>query len=886
MNWLHRLFNKSRSESELDKELRFHLEEQLRESINKGMSAQEARRRVQQEFGGLERVKEEVRESRFETRVENYADDFLYALRNLWRDKRFSLVAVCALALGIGASTIIFSVAYNVFYHALPYKAFARLVVFGIHDTAAKSGSTDRTYFSHAEFQAFREQNHVFEDMIGYGHAGRLFYDDGKSTRVLPYGAGVSTNTFDFLGVSPLIGRSITEEDGRAGAPSVIVMSYRLWQREFGGDPKILGRNFVIRGESRTLVGIMPDKFNAFGASLWMPVGSSQAGGSVVGRLKPGVSVRAATVELDAIAHRLQQTEPRGTFPEKFTIEARTMLESQMGNFKTALYALLASVLLLLLIACSNVANLLLARATIREREFAMRVTLGATRVRLVRQLLAESFVLASTASGFGCVLAYFGLKAVVSLIPVGTIPDVTVIRLNVPVLLLTLGLTFLSTAMCGFAPVLHILRRDIQPQLSGSSTRSGIAFSRGNLRSVLVVAEVALSIVLLIGAGLMMRSFLILTRVDLGFESKNLLFFEVVWRDSYNFNWQDPSSVVNSRTRKNAVTSQLLERMKAVPGVLSVAECEEEPPLKSDPTDVTVFGRPEVEHGATDEAVSEDYFQTLGVPVLRGRTFSRDDVATARRVMVINQAFASRYFASEDPIGQKVKLAALDQKYRDAPRDTYFEIVGVVGNYKSRDYENPSWQEFPEAFIPYSVQVFSWRTFMARTAMDPATALGEMSKVVQSVDPGVAIDTTGTVEASLHEYYRAPQFEFMILTVFSLVGLTLVLIGIFSVMAYRVAMQTNEIGIRMALGAQRTNIFQMVLGAGSILIAAGIVIGLGTSYGLTRFLASQIPEVSPTDPLTFGGAVIVILCAGLAACLIPAYRAASVDPLVAIRYE
>ena len=399
-------------------------------------------------------------------------------------------------------------------------------------------------------------------------------------------------------------------------------------------------------------------------------------------------------------------------------------------------------------------------------------------------------------------------------------------------------------------------------------------------------VAEVALSVVLLIGAGLLMRSFLILTRVDLGFDPKNLLYFEVVWRDSYNFNWSDPSSVVNVRTRKNSVTSQLLDRMKTVPDVLFAAECEEEPPLKSDPTDILVLGRPNIEHGATDEAVSEDYFQTVGVSVFEGRVFSRDEVAAARRVMVINQAFARRYFASEDPIGRKVKLLALDQPQRDAPRNAYFEIVGVVGNYKSRDYENPSWQEFPQAFIPYSVQVFSWRTFMARTAVDTASVLGSMSKVVQSVDPGVAIDTSGTVENSLHEFYRGPQFEFIVMTAFSVIGLTLVAVGVFSVMAFAVATRTREIGIRMALGAERRSILRLVLGNGSRLIGGGILVGLGSSYVFTRFLASQLPEVSPTDPWTFGGAVVVILCAGIAACLIPARRAASVDPQVALRCE
>lgn len=886
MNWLRRLFNKSNTESDLDRELRFHLEEQIRESINSGVSAEEARRRAQQEFGGLERVKEEVRDARFETHIENFVGDFEYALRSLWRDRRFSAVAIFALALGIGASTIIFSVAYNVFFHALPYKDFDKLVVFEIHDASDASGLKGRSYFSPTEFRTFREQNHVFEDMIGYGHAGRLFYDDGKSTRVLPHGAGVSTNTFDFLGVTPLLGRSINEGDGRSGAPPVFVMSYRLWQREFGGDRNILGKSFVIRDIPRTLVGIMPASFSAFDASIWMPVSATQAGGNLVGRLKPGVSVQTARAELDAIAHHLQQEEPRGTFPEKFTVEVRTMLESQVGNFKTTLYALLAAVFLLLLIACSNVANLLLVRASNREREFAMRVTLGATRGRLIRQLLGESFILAAIASAVGCVLAYFGLTAVIALIPVGTLPEVTVIRINTPVLLLTLSVTFLSTVLCGFAPVLHVLRQDMQPHLTGSGKGIGIGFRQRKLRAVLVMAEVGLSIVLLIGAGLMMRSFLILTRVDLGFDPKNLLYFEVVWRDSYNFNWSDPASVVNVRTRKNSVTSQLLDRMKTVPGVLFAAECEEQPPLKSNPTDVLILGRPNVEHGATNEAVSEDYFQTVGVSVLRGRVFSRDDVATARRVMVVNQAFARRYLTNEDPLGRKVKLLALDQPYRDAPRDAYFEVIGVVGNYKSRDYENPSWQEFPEAFIPYSVQVLSWRTFIARTAVDATSVLGNMSKVVQSADPGVAIDTSGTVDANLHEFYRGPQFEFVTLAGFSVVGLTLVVIGVFSVMAFAVASRTREIGIRMALGAERRSILRLVLGSGSRLIAGGVLVGVGTSYVLTRFLASQVPEVSPTDPWTFGGAVFVILCAGISACLIPARRAASVDPQVALRCE
>ncbi len=824
---------------------------------------------------------------RMEAHLDSLSRDFRYTLRNLRKNRRFSLIAILALALGIGASTVVFSVVYNVFFHALPYKDFNRSVVFEIRNSTNVGGWKGRAFFSPEEFRAFREQNHVFEDMIAHGVVGRLFYDDGKSTRILPSGATVTTNTFDYLGVPPLLGRTISEEDGRPGAPPVFVMNYRLWQREFGGDPNILGKSFILRGNPMTLAGIMPARFNAFGASVWMPVRADEAGGHLIGRLKPGVSVQAAGAELDAIAHRLQKANPGGIFPEKFTVVSQTLLDSVIRGFKKTLYALLAAVFLLLLIACSNVANLLLARATAREREIAIRVTLGATRGRLIRQFLVESFVLAAAASAVGCVLAYFGLKAVITLIPAGTVPEETVIRMNAPVLFLTLGVTFLGTILCGLAPALHVVRGDVQPRLTGSGKGTGGGFRHGRLRAGLVVGEVALSIVLLIGAGLLMRSFLVLTRVDLGFNPKNLLYFELVWPNSYNFNWNDPASIVKVRTRKNSLTRQLLDRMKAVPGVLSAAECNEEPPLKYDWTDVIIPGRPHAERWeARHESVSEDYFQTLGVPLLRGRFFTEDDMTAARYVMVINQAFSHQYFANEDPLGHKVKLQVLDRTFLDAPHDTYFEIVGIVADYKTRDYDNPSWQDFPEAFIPYSVQGYTWRTFMARTSVDPSSVLKSMADEVRAVDPGVAIGTSGTLESSLHEFYRGPQFELVTLTAFSVIGLVLVVIGIFSVMAYTVSLQTHEIGIRMALGAQQRNILRLVLLNGFRLVAAGILIGLLASYALTRFLASQISGVSATDPSTFAAVIALILLVGLAACLLPARRAAQTDPLVALRYE
>ena len=713
----------------------------------------------------------------------------------------------------------------------------------------------------------------------------RPTYDDGKSIRFFSFGAVVSPNTFDYMGVPPLLGRAISQEDGRPGAPPVFVMNYRLWQREFGGDTKILGTIFVLNGKPRTLVGIMPLQFNAFGANFWLPAAPNYGWLQLVGRLKPGVSAQTAGADLDAIAHRMHKPNPGGIFPEdKFAIVPQTLLDSLIGNFKKTLYVLVAAVLLLLLIACSNVANLLLARATAREREIAVRATLGATRGRLIRQLLVESFLLAAAATGAGCVLAYFGLNVAIALIPAGTLPEETVIRMNAPVLLLSLSLTILTTILCGLAPALHVVRGDLQPRLIGSGKGAGESFRYSKLRAELVVSEVALSIVLLIGAGLLMRSFLILTRVDLGFDPKNILYFELNLPPSYNTN------LAGTLQRKNALTRQLLQRMQSLPGVTSVAEmAADPPPLNYESTDTIIPGKPHSNPWETRfEMCSDGYFQTLGLPLLRGRLFSEDDVFAARDVIVVNEAFSRQYFPNEDPLGHKVKLDVFDKPYfaAAAPHDTYFEIIGIVRDFKTRSYDNPSWQSFPQAFVPYSVAGFNWRVFMARTSVDPSSLLKNMGQEVRALDPGVQISTSGTLEGSLQEFYRGPQFQLATLAGFAGIGLVLVVIGIFSVMAYTVSLQTHEIGIRMALGAQQTTVLRLVLFNGFRLVAGGILIGLFASYGLTRFLASQISGVSVRDPWTFAAVVTLVVIVGLAACLLPARRAARVDPLVALRYE
>jgi len=492
-----------------------------------------------------------------------------------------------------------------------------------------------------------------------------------------------------------------------------------------------------------------------------------------------------------------------------------------------------------------------------------------------------ESFVLAAGASAAGGVSAYFGLKVVVALIPAGTLPQETVIHMNAPVLLLSLGLTLLTTILCGLAPALHLTRGDLQPRLNMKQQGVGGSFRHGKLRASLVVTEVALSIVLLIGAGLLMRSFFVLTHVDLGFDPRNIGYFRLDLPATYN------TDVPHSREKKNALTRQLLDRLHALPGVISVAESMNTPPLNYDFSDTIIPGKPHSERWETRyEMCSEGFFATLGIPLLRGRFFSEDDVTAARAVMVVNEAFSRQYFPDEDPIGHTVKLEVLDRAFLDTPHNTYFEVIGIVGDYKTRTYDHPSWENFPEAFIPYSVQGSSWRMFLFRTAMDPGVLLKNVSHEVTALDPAVRTADAGTLQGSLHEFYRGPQFELVTLSAVAAVGLLLVVIGIFSVMAYTVALRTNEIGIRMALGAQHTSILRLILLNGLRLVAAGGLIGLLASAGLTRFLASQISGVSVTDPWTLTAAVVLVMLVGLAACLFPARRATRVDPLVALRYE
>ena len=811
--------------------------------------------------------------------MESLRLDVRFALRSLRSDHRVALTSILALALGIGLSTVIFSVFYSLLFDPFPYKDSYRLVTFAIRNLTSAGASVGRNFYSVREFLALQAQNHVFEDIVGYDWARSVLYNDGVGTRALAGMAAVTTNTFEFYGVPPLLGRALVPEDGKPSAAPVFVMNYRLWRSEFNSDPTVLGRTFVLNGEPRTLIGVMPARFDIYRASIWVPVRDGDTGTlEIVGRLKPEVDLDAAAADLDVIAHRLTKDEPGFVLnPEHYTIVTERLIDVALGSFKKALYALLAAVFMLLLIACANVANLLLVRATVRQREIAVRSALGASRGRLVRQLLLESLVLSAAASVVGCVIAYFGLAVVVAMIPQGTVPREAVIAFNSPALLFALGITVLTTLLCGLAPATHTGRRDLQSRLTaGGRGMSGAL--HGRLRGTLMVAEVALSIVLLVGASLLMRNFLALTQVDLPFDPARTLYARLALPLDRYYGTPD---------RKPAFFAQLLPRIKALPGVVSVAESLMLPPNEGAWTDVAIPGKPHSERWVTDlELCTEGYFQTLGLELVRGRLLSQNDVESRRYVAVVNQTLARKYFGFEDPVGQTIKFETLDRPFVDGPHNTYFQIIGVVRDYKTRP-ERSQYTLRPEAFLPASVAGFGYPLhIVAKTAVDPRTLLKSIYREVWALDPDVGFSGSGSIEDFLKEEFRAPQFEFMILATFAGIGLVLVVIGVFSVITYSVSLRTHEIGVRMALGAAQSNILAMVLKKGMALIAIGILIGLLASLTLTRFLTSLLWGVSSTDPWAFAVAVAAILTVGSAACLLPARRAAQVDPLITLRYE
>ena len=810
--------------------------------------------------------------------------DLRYALRSLTKGRRVALLAILALGLGIGSATVIFSAIYGVILNTFPFRDSERVTSFAIHDVT-QPGGEGREFLSLPEFLDFREQNHVFEDISGeFGGFGStpVTYKTGDST--FQFSADfMSVNSFEFFGVTPVAGRLVTEGDTKPGATPVFMMSHKLWLQQFNGDPKIVGKSFMLNGVARTLVGIMHPRFRWGWADLWIPfpldrgqiASDHELSGQYVwcvGRLKAGVGLKSAAADLDVVAHQISRVYERD-YPKQFTVTTTRLSDRVVGGFKSLIYPLAAAVLMLLLIACSNVANLLLARATVRERDIAVRTAIGAGRGRIVRLLLAESSVLAAAGCIAGCLFAYLGIRVLVPLIPYNALPQEAVIGLNPPVMFFSVAVTALTTFLCGLAPVLHFVRGNT-PQLR-SAGKGNSTFQHGKLRAFLVVAEVAFSVVLLIGAGLMMRTFFALTHVDVGFSPKNILTVRLPL----------PSTAYRKPEENKAFFQNVLQRVNALPGVIAAAETISLPPFETaGESEVTIPGKTHSDKWESQgEFVSESYFRTLGLQVLQGRVLSLSDVDSRRHVAVVNQTLARKFFGTDNPVGQMIKFNAFDED-PDAPHNAYFEIIGVVSDARNRGLVN---SPRAEVFFPYTIFSIPAGTILIKTAVDPNSLVGAVQREVWAVDPAIPLVQAGSLESFLEkDTFANPRFEFMALSTFAAIGLLLTVIGVFSVMAYSVSLETHDIGVRMALGAERGSVLRMVLKKGLGLIAAGTLVGLLASYGLTRYLATQVWGVSVTDTLTFGVVVASVVAIGFPACLLPARRAARVEPMVALRYE
>lgn len=882
MGW-HPFAKQASRERQLDAELRFHLEQRIADNLASGMSPGEARRRALLEFGSLDRVKDECRALHWEAVVESLYCDFRYTLRLLARDVRFSILAILALGLGIGSTTVIFSAVYGVILNTFPFRDADQVTSFGIQDLKNPSNGR-REILSMLEFLDYRALNHVFQDISGeYGgfDSRPVRYTTGEET--YQFSADyMSANSFAFFGVTPVAGRLATPDDTRPGAPPVFMMSYRLWQQQFNANPNIVGTNFMLNGMSRTLVGIMPPRFRWGWSEIWIPfpIDRGQVASDAelsketvwcVGRLKPGVTLQQAEADLDVVAHQLAKIDPKA-YPEQFTVTANRLTDRVTGPFKSLMYPLMGAVLLLLLIACSNVANLLLAKATVREGEIAVRASLGASRARLIRQFLVETSVLAAAGCISGCLLAYIGIRAIVPIIPYDAFPQEAVINLNSKVLLFSLGIATLTTFICGLAPAFHSVGRNLQLRLTGS--RKGIlAESRhGKSRAVLVILEVALSMVLLVGAALMMRTFFGLTHVELGFTPQHVLTARVPLPPAYKHLEQ-----------RRQVYDKLLDRIRSIPGVNSVSESVAIPPYSGD-SDVTVPGEIHSEkwHARLD-LVTDGYFHTIGLRLLRGRLFTADEVRSGRRIVVINQLLARKCFENKDPIGQQIKFEALDE-LPGAPHDAYFEIVGVVSDARNRGLAN---EPAPEGYLPFIASPDVTGFLLIRATAAPASIWPAIRHAVWTLDSNIALTDVGSLQSWMQrDTFAFPEFELTTMSTFAGIGLLLIVIGVFSVMAYTVSLQTHEIGVRMALGAEQGDVLRTVIGKGLALIGTGVFIGVLVSVALTRYLGSQVWGISARDPWTYGAVVICVLLVGLVSCLAPARRAAKVDPMVALRYE
>ncbi len=816
--------------------------------------------------------------------LRSVARDLRYAVRSLRQDRGSVALAVLALSLGIGATTVIFSVVYSVLIAAFPFADNLRVVHFYITAADRPGGSA---WYPAPEFVDYRSQNHVFSDVLGGVSLEVLYNLDNATYRVR--GTHLDTRALRALGVRPILGRDMTDADGAPDAPPTFLMSDRMWNERFNRDPGVLGMTLKLNGTMRTLIGILPPRFLLQAADVFFPftitasLTDALIGGTgkrplsvwTYARLKPGVTPEQAAADLDVIARNEARLYPT-RYPENFKISVTSLADAYTAASLTQMvYILVGAVLMLLMIACSNVANLLLARATAREAELALRASLGASRGRLMRQLLAESLVLATAGTVVGGFLAYAGLQWVQAAIPATALPSEMAIRFSGQALAATVGVAMLTALLCGLAPALRAARGDLHGRLMGTGKGVGLRSGHGRLRSLLVMVQMTLAIVLLVGAGLMMRTLFALQTIELGLNPSNVL----VGRFAF------PQGQTQTPAERTLFLEQVLQRVSALPGVVAVSPSGGLPLQGGPSSPLMIPGIAAAARSTTSlEFVGDGYFRAIGLPLIRGRLLAPEDVIGARKVAVVNRAFAREFLENADPIGRTVVFGAVDRGAAPG-QSSLFEIVGVVGDARNLGPQN---ETRAQAFVPYTVPgMLGSGAIVVKTSVDPHALAHGVRQQIWDVNQNVALMNAESLEDVLHRTaLAAPRFGVGLMGSFAALGLILSAIGVFSVMAYTVSLQTHDIGIRMALGAEPRGVLRLIVLKGLRPILAGVVVGLAAAYGLSRVMESHIYGVTATDPWTYALVAAVLTAVGVIACLLPARRAMKVDPLIALRRE
>jgi putative ABC transport system permease protein len=809
--------------------------------------------------------------------LETLWQDLRYGLGQFRRNPGFTIVAVLTLALGIGAMTVMFSVVEGAVLNPFPYADSHRLAVVVIR-YEAYGPDYYWGWYPVQEFREFRKQVRSLDQMIGLRHD--QFVLTGSDVPLALDGVKTTGNTFQMLGMPPLMGRTFTPADAEPGAPPVVVLRHKAWQSKFGGDPGIVGRTLVLNGQPTTVIGVMPPRFSLGGGEMWLP--ENFAGGkpgeeewdvSTVGHLKPGVSVEQAAAEVAVLFKGYAEHYPK-LHPKRTSFSAELLANAAVGRAPHRIfYILLGAVGLLLVIACLNVANLLLARANARETEIAIRASLGAGRLRLLRQFMVESLLLAAGGAFLGCLFAWVGLKAAMAIIPWWEMPTEAAIRINGPVLLFAIALALASTLLFGLAPALHSLRRDLQGDLRSGRQGTGDSRGKSRLRNVLVVSEVALSLMLLTGAGVLMRSFFAIRNVNLGYDPANVLLSRI----------RLPGFRYKTAEKRNLFSTELLSRLRAMPGVGSAALAVPPPVWPGMDMGIEIPGRPSQEKQRAQLRLTSDGFtETLRIPLLNGRSISEEDFKLARKVALINQTFARRHFSGQNPLGRQVSMQEMGNPPFSVKSPT-FEIVGITGDIQDNGPGEPSQ---PAIYIPYTVAGTPLTFCLLRTAAAPELLLNPLRREVASIDSELPLEGQ-SLESILDEnWFTEPRFVATLMSVFAALGLALVLIGVYSVLSYAVTRRTHEIGIRMAMGAEAGDVRRMVMLWGLRWLAIGIGIGVPASIGLAKVLQNRIWGLKSADPLTLVAVSLALIAVGLASCYIPARRATKVEPMVALRYE